>query len=107
MVWNNSIISFVFITYAGTSSINFGVLVYVVGSPNPSTDDPNSYTILLPSSNSNGNPSINSGLLGGTYSSIGLNFSKVGCVAILSICNLVAYRPSYVCMLLMLLQMLL
>ncbi len=62
----------------------------------PSTNDPNSCTILLPNSNLNGNPSTNFGLLGGTCSFNGLNFSKAGCVATLFIYNLVAYKPSCV-----------
>jgi len=96
MVWSNLTTLFTFITSITTSSTDFGVLVYVIGSPNPSIDDPNSCTILLPSSNSNGNPSANSSLLGGTYRSIGLNFAKTSCVTILSICNSIACRPSCV-----------
>jgi hypothetical protein len=92
MVWNNLATLSTFITSTTTSSINFRVLVYVVGSPNPS-----SYTILFPNSNSNGNPSVDFGLLGGTYSCIHLNSSKVGCVATLSICSSVTCRPSCVC----------
>ncbi len=64
-------------------SIDFGVLIYVIGSPYPFTNDPNSCTILLPGSNSNGNPFVDFGLLGNTYSFVGLNFSKVGCVTTL------------------------
>jgi hypothetical protein len=97
MVWNNLVALFAFITFATTSSIDFGVLVYVVGSLDPSRIDPNSCIILLPNSNSNGNPSTNYGLLGGTCNSISLNFSKAGCVAIFSVCNLLACRPSCVC----------
>jgi hypothetical protein len=48
MVSNNSIALSTFITFAATSSIDFGVLVCVVGSPNPSTNDPRSYTIFSP-----------------------------------------------------------
>jgi hypothetical protein len=77
-------------------STDFGVLIYVIKSPNPSTYDPNSCTILLPNSNSTRNPSTDFGLLGGTCSSIGLNSSKAGYVAILSIYSLVTCRPSYV-----------
>jgi hypothetical protein len=97
MVWNNSVALSTFITSTTTSSADFGVLVCVRGSPSPSIDDPSSYTILLPNSNSNGNPSIDSGLPCSTCSSARLNSSKVGCVATLFVCNSVACRPSYVC----------
>ncbi len=97
MVWNNSINLFAFINSASTSSTNFGVLVYVKGSINPFAKDPSSSTILLPSSNSNGNPSMDSSLLSGTSSFVNMNSSKVGCFAILSICSYVSYRPSCVC----------
>jgi len=73
--------------------MDFGVLVCVVGSPDPSTNDPNSYTILLSSSNSNGNPFANFGLLGGICSSIRLNSSKASCVATLSIFSSIACIP--------------
>jgi hypothetical protein len=92
----NYVVLSAFITFATTSSTNFGVLVYVVRSLDPSIDDPSSYTILLPSSNSNGNPFANFGLLGGTYNFVGLNFSKVGCVTTLFIYSSIAYRPSCV-----------
>jgi len=69
----------------------------VVGFLDPFVNDPNSYTILLPNSNSNGNPFANSSLLSGTYSFASLNFSKASCVVTLSVySSLVAYRPSYV-----------
>ncbi len=97
MVRNNSATLFAFIISPTTSSIDFGVLVKVVGSPNPYVDYPNSCTILLPSSNSNENPSVDFGLLGGTSSSIGLNFSKTNCVATIFIYNSLACRPSCVC----------
>ncbi len=87
----------VFITYAATSSTYFCVLVYVVRSLDPSTYYFSSRTILLPSSNSNGNPFVDSSLLGGTCNSASLNSSKAGCVATLFICNSIACRPSYVC----------
>ncbi len=96
MVWNNSTTLFACITYATISSINFGVLIYVVGFLNPCTNDPISCTILSPNSNSNGNPSADYGLLGGTCIFDGLNTSKEGCVSTLSICNSVACRFSYV-----------
>jgi len=97
MVWNNLVALSTFIIFVATSSIDFGVLVYVVWSPYPSTNDPRSYTILLPISNSNGNPFVDSGLLGGTYSFTSLNFSKAGCMEIFSVCSSVACRPFYVC----------
>jgi hypothetical protein len=96
MVWNNSVALSAFITSTSTSSTNFDVLDCVVGSPNPSRDDPSSYTILFPSANSSGNPSTNSDLLGGTCSSVGLNYSKAGFLAALFVCNSVVYKPSYV-----------
>jgi hypothetical protein len=86
-----------FITFATTSSIDFGVLIYVIGSINPSIDDLSSYTILFPSLNSNGNSFANFGLLGGTFSSTNLNSSKVGCLTTLSVCDSISCRPSYVC----------
>ncbi len=96
MVWNNLVALFTFITFATTSSTDFGVLVYVVGTLNPSTNDPSSYTILLLSSNSNGNPFTDSGLLGGTYSFAGLNSSKACCVTTLFVYSSVVYKPSCV-----------
>ncbi len=96
MVWNNPTILSTIITFVATSSTDFGVFVYVVGSLDSFTYDPNSFTILLPISNSNGNPFTYFSLLGGTCSFIGLNFSKVGCVATLFVYSLVACRPSYV-----------
>jgi len=75
---------------------NFDVLIYVIGFPDPSIDDPSSCTILLPNSNSNGNPFADFGLLGGTCSYAGLNSSKVSCVTILSVYNSVAYKPFHV-----------
>jgi hypothetical protein len=53
MVWNYSTILSTYITSTTTFSTNFGVFVCVVGFVDPSTNDPNSYTIFLPSSNSN------------------------------------------------------
>jgi len=96
MLYNNSVALSTFITFVATSSIDFCVLVCVVRSLDPSTNDPSSYTILLPNSNSNGNPSGDFGLLGGTCSSTCLNSSKAGCVTILSIYNSVTCRPSCV-----------
>ncbi len=84
-------------SYAATSSINFGVLVYVIGFIDPFANDPNSSTILLPSSNSNQNPFVDSTLLGGTSSFVGLNSSEASFFATFYICSLVSYRPSYVC----------
>ncbi len=96
MVWNNLVALFAFITSTSTSSIDFGVLIYVVGSPYPFANDPSSYTILLPNSNSNGNPFTIFCLLGGTCSSVGLNSSKASCVTMLLACSLITYWPSCV-----------
>jgi hypothetical protein len=74
MVWNSSTTLFIFITSIATSSIDFSVFVYVVRSPYPFVNDPNSYTILLPNLNSNGKPFVDFGLLGGICRSAGLNF---------------------------------
>ncbi len=82
--------------FVTTSSTNFGVLVYVIGSLDPFINDPSSYTIFLPNSNSNGNPFADSSL-GGAYSFVGLNSSKVGCVTTFSIFSSIACIPSYVC----------
>jgi hypothetical protein len=95
MVWNNSITLFAYITFVTTSSIDFGVLVCVLGFLDPFVNDPNSYTILFPSSNSNGSP-IDSNLLGGTCNFVGLNTSKVGCVATFFVYSSIACRPSCV-----------
>jgi hypothetical protein len=96
MVWNNSTTLSAFITSVVTSSTNFDVLICVEGSPYTFIDDPVSYTIVLPISNSNVNPFVDSNLLGGTCSFASLNSSKGSCVATLSICSLVAWRPFYV-----------
>jgi hypothetical protein len=96
MVWNNLATLSAFTTFAATLSTNFSVFFCVVGSLNPSANDPSSYTIIFPNSNSNGNPFVDSNLLGGTYSSTSLNFSKASCGTTISLCNLVACRPSYV-----------
>jgi hypothetical protein len=74
---------YIFITFAVTSSIDFGVLVYAIGFLDCFVDVPNSCTIILPNSNLNGNPSTNYSLLGGTYSSASLNFLKAGYVTTL------------------------
>jgi hypothetical protein len=47
MVLNNLVALFACITYATTSSIDFGVLVCVVGFLDPSIDDPISCTDML------------------------------------------------------------
>jgi hypothetical protein len=60
-------------------------------------DDPSSWTILLPSLNSNGNPFVDSNLLGGTCSFVGLKFSIASCVTTLFICSSVGYKLSCVC----------
>jgi hypothetical protein len=96
MVWNNLIALFAFITFAATSSTNFGVFVYVIKALGPYANDPSSHTILFPNSNSNGNPFADFGLLGGTYSFASLNSSKARCVTILSIYSSVAYTLSCV-----------
>jgi hypothetical protein len=96
MVRNNSTALSSFITSPTTSSTNFGVLVYVVGPLDPSIDDPNSCTILLPNSNSNGNPHVDSSMLGGTYSFANLHSSKASCVATLFVCSSIACSLYYV-----------
>ncbi len=96
MILNNSISFRVRITFVLISSIDFGVLVCVIGFLDLFTNDPISCTNLLPNSNSNGNLFLDPNLLIGTCSSNGLNFTKEGYISTLSICNLIAYRPSYV-----------
>ncbi len=93
MVWNNSTTLSTYITYTATSSTNFGVLVGVVGFLDPSTNDPICYTNLFPSSNLNGGPFVDPSLLIGTCSPSGLNTIKGGCVSIVSVYSLVAYKP--------------
>jgi hypothetical protein len=80
-----------------TSSRNFGVLVCVVGFLDHSIDDPISCTNMLPNSNSNGTPSLDFGLLPGTYISNGMYIVEEGCVSILSVSSLITCRPSCVC----------
>jgi hypothetical protein len=53
-------------------------------------------TPFLSLANSNGNPLVDSGLLGGTCNSISLNILKLGCVTTLFICNSITCRPSCV-----------
>ncbi len=96
MVWNNSVVLFALITFVATSSIDFGVLVCVVGSLDLSANDPNSYTTILPSSNSNGNPFANFGLLGATCGYVGLNSWKASCVATFFIYSSITCWPSCV-----------
>ncbi len=62
----------------------------------PFIEDPIFYTNLLPSSNSNGNPSTYFGLLTGTCSFDGLNYAKEGFISTFYIYSLIAYRPSCV-----------
>jgi hypothetical protein len=97
MVWNNSVVLSAYIISTITSSIDFGVLVCVVGFLGPSVKDPNSYTNLPPKPNSNGCPSTNLGLLTNTCNFGGLNTNKRVCVPINSIYSLVTCRPPYVC----------
>jgi hypothetical protein len=97
MVWNNLAILLACITSIVTSSTNLNVLVYVVGFLDPSFEDPNSCTILFPSPNSNGCPSIDLGLLDCTYIFSGLNTAKGGSIPILSLCNSLACGPPCVC----------
>jgi hypothetical protein len=97
MVWNNSTTLFACITSTTTSSTNFGVVICVVRSLDHSIDEPISYTNLFAISNSNGNPSVDFGLLTSTYSFDGLNNSKEGCGSTPFVWNLVAYKLSYVC----------
>jgi len=68
-----------------------------VGFLDPSFEDPNSCTILLPSPNSNGCPSIDLGLLDCTYIFSGLNTAEGGSIPILSLCNSLACGPPCVC----------
>jgi hypothetical protein len=75
-----------------------------VGFLDPSSKDPSSCTIQLPSPNSNHCPSANLSLLVDTYISSGLNIAKGGFVPILSSYSSLAYRPP--CVLLLLLQIL-
>ncbi len=93
MVWNNLATLFACITFVTTLSIDFGVLVYVVGFLDPFTKGPNSCINILPSPSSNECPPTNPTLLIGTCSSSGLNTTIGVCVPILSIYNLVACIP--------------
>ncbi len=93
MVWNNSTTSSICITSVATSSIDFGVLIYVVRFLDLSTKDPNSYTNIFPNPNSNDFPSTNPGLLTSTYSFGGLNIATWVCVPILSVYSQVVFRP--------------
>jgi hypothetical protein len=63
----------------------------------PFVDDPISCTILLPSSNSNGNQSTDSGLLTSTCNFDGLNISKKAYGSTPSIYSPIGYRPFCVC----------
>jgi len=76
IIWNNSIAFCVCINSRATSSTNFGVLICVEGFLDLYVDDPIFCTNMLPNSNSNGNPSINLGLVTNTYNSDGLNSTK-------------------------------
>jgi hypothetical protein len=96
IVWNNSTTFYACIIFVATSSTNFGVFVDVVGFLDPSKDDPISCTNLFLSSNSNGNLSVDLGLLLTTCISDGLNIAKEGYVSTLSVCSPLAYRPSCV-----------
>ncbi len=96
MVWNNLVTLSACITSSTTSSIDFGVLVYVVGFLNPSTKDPSSCTNIFPSPNSNGSPSTDPSLLIGTCNSSGLNIATRIYVPTLSIYNPIACKPPYV-----------
>jgi uncharacterized membrane protein len=78
IVWNNLIAFYVCITFTTTSSMDFGVLVYVIRYLNPFTNVSISYTNLLPNSNSNGNPFIDHGILTSTYIFNGLTTTKEG-----------------------------
>ncbi len=96
MVLNNSANLSTCITFATTSSIDFGVFVCVVGFLDHSIDDPHSCANMFPNPNSNGCPSVDLGLLTSTCISSGLNIAKEGYVSTLFIYNPVACRPSYV-----------
>jgi hypothetical protein len=95
-IWNNLIALYVCITHVASSSIDFGVLVCVIRFLDLFMDDPISYTILLPNSNSTGNPFANFNLITDTYSFDGLNTSKEGYVSTFFVYNLIACKPSYV-----------
>ncbi len=97
MVWNNSVTLSICITFVDNSSIDFGVLICVIGFLNPFAKDPSLCTNILPSPNSNVYPSENPFLLIGTYNFGGMNITKGGCVSILIICSPLAYRPCVCC----------
>jgi hypothetical protein len=97
MVRNNLIVLYAYMTSIVTSSIDFGVLIYVIGFLDPYVNDPISYTNLLPSPNSNGCPFTNLGLLTSTCSSCGLSTTKEGYVSTFSIRSLIACKPYCVC----------
>ncbi len=92
MVWNNSTTLSTYITSTTTSSIDFCVLVYVIGFLDPSTKHPNSYTNIFPSPNSNGCPYVDPSLITNTCNYGGLNILKGVCVSTLFVYNPVAYR---------------
>jgi hypothetical protein len=52
---------------------------------------------MVLSSNSNGNPYVDLGLLPSTCIFDGINITKKGCVSTFSVCSLVACRPYCVC----------
>jgi hypothetical protein len=97
MVLNNSTTLSTCITFVATLSIDFGVLVYVVGFWDPYVEGPSSCTNILPNPKSNVCPSIDLGLLISTCNFGGLNITKGGCVSILFVCSPLACKPFCVC----------
>jgi hypothetical protein len=98
IVWNNLVPFYAYITFVATSSIDFGVLVYVVGFSDLSIDCASiSWTNLLPNSNSNGNPFVDPGLLFSTCISNGPNTIKESYVSTFSVCSPIACKLSCVC----------
>jgi hypothetical protein len=93
MVWNNSVTLSACITSIATSSIDFGVLVHVIGFLDHSTKHPNSYINLFPSPNSNDCPYVDPNLLTSSCSYGGLNIVKGVYVSTLSAYNPIAFRP--------------
>jgi hypothetical protein len=101
MVWNNLTTLSTCITFAATSSTDFGVLICVVQFLDLFAKDPNFCINILPNPNSNGCLSIDHGLLTNTYNFGGLSIATGVCVPTLYVYNLVACRPlcvySYCC----------
>jgi hypothetical protein len=95
-LWNNYIALSICITFATTSSIDFGVLVYAIRFLDPFVKDPYSYINLFPNPNSNDFPFVNPSPID-TCRSGGLNIATWVCVPNFSVYILVACRPACVC----------